>query len=75
MSDAAAVPADRVAPGLERDGAGERVVVGMSGGVDSSVATWLLKERGFEVVGLIMKYSAGSFSGQLEGEASKPNRL
>ncbi len=45
-------------PGLApaaRDGAGERIVVGMSGGVDSSVAAWLLKERGFEVVGLFMK--------------------
>jgi tRNA-uridine 2-sulfurtransferase len=33
----------------------ERVIVGMSGGVDSSVAAWLLKEQGFEVVGLFMK--------------------
>src|SRR4051812_33155319 len=32
-----------------------RVVVGMSGGVDSSVAALLLKRQGFEVVGLFMK--------------------
>ena len=32
-----------------------RIVVGLSGGVDSSVAAWLLKRDGHEVVGVFMK--------------------
>ncbi len=33
----------------------QRIVLGMSGGVDSSVAAWLLKQQGHEVIGLFMK--------------------